>query len=213
MREESKRTLAHYEARAESFWDGTRAHDVSQNIEALLSEIAHSPAFVDSGAKPSFRILDFGCGPGRDLVTFKLRGHQPMGLDGTASFVEMARDLSGCPVLHQDFLNLSLPPAAFDGIFCNASLFHVPSKVLPSVLLAFRQALVPGGVLFCSNPRPGEEGDVEGFQGERYCCFFDLERWSSLISAAGFRLVHHYYRPTGRPRVEQPWLAMVWRVA
>jgi SAM-dependent methyltransferase len=215
MAEESKRTLRHYEARAESFWDGTRAHDVSQNIDALLSEIARSPlplgAPLDGDDKRAFQILDFGCGPGRDLVTFKLRGHKPTGLDGTARFVEMAHALSGCPVLHQDFLSLSLPPAMFDGVFCNASLFHIPSSELPRALATLRQTLVPGGVLFCSNPRPGPDGEVEGFQGERYCCLFDFARWSALISAAGFRLVHHYYRPTGLPCEAQPWLAMVWR--
>ncbi len=193
------RTLGHYEASAESFRDGTWSHDVSQNISALLSAI--------SGTAP-FRILDLGCGPGRDLVRFRELGHEAVGLDGTPSFVEMARSASGCEVWHQNFLKLELPLQHFDGIFANASLFHVPSAELPRVLGELRSALREGGVLFTSNPR-GD--DTEGFNGERYGAFHSYESWSAYVAAAGFAPVTHYYRPEGKPRHEQPWLASVWR--
>src|SRR5664279_4966873 len=81
----TKRTLRHYEAHAESFWEGTRDHDVSQNIDAFLSAITEPPPF---------RILELGCGPGRDLKTFAARGHEPIGLDGCARFVDLPRVLS-----------------------------------------------------------------------------------------------------------------------
>ena len=77
---------------------------------------------------PPFAILDFGCGPGRDLKAFKDLGHEPVGLDGSARFAAMARDYSGCEVLEQDFLRLDLPAGRFDGVFANAALFHVPSS-------------------------------------------------------------------------------------
>ena len=195
----SKRTLRHYEANAESFWEGTRNHDVSQNVDALLSAITEPPPL---------RILGFGCGPGRDLKTFVARGHQPIGLDGSLRFVEMARALSGCEVWLQDFLELDLPPAHFDGIFANASLFHVPGEHLPRVLGELRDTLKPCGVLFFSNPRGRDE---EGWSGERYGCYFDVERWRSLMTGSGFEEIDCYYRPSGRPRSEQPWLAMTWR--
>ncbi len=107
----STRTLRHYEVNAESFWEGTRDHDVSQNIEALLSAIT---------GPPPFRILEFGCGPGRDLKSFAGRGHEAIGLDGCARFVEMARAISGCDVWLQDFLELDLPAEHFHGVFANA---------------------------------------------------------------------------------------------
>src|ERR1700704_1506376 len=122
-------TLAHYSARAEDFRDGTRDHDVSQNIAALLR------ALETPGAQGAPRvILDFGCGPGRDLQAFTRMGHRAIGLDGTLRFVEMARQDSACEVWHQDFLHLALPAAYFDGIFANAALFHVPGQALPRVL-------------------------------------------------------------------------------
>ncbi len=193
------RTLAHYDASAESFWQGTRDHDVSQNHQALLNAIEGAPPFT---------LLDLGCGPGRDLVFFRSLGHTAVGLEGSPRFVAMAESLSGCEVIHQDFVHLDLPAQRFDGIFANASLFHVPSRVLPKVLSTLRAALKPRGVLFCSNPR-GD--DREGFRGERYGCFWTLETWRSFVVAAGFEEIDHYYRPPGKPRDEQPWLATVWR--
>ncbi|MGA2776870.1 MAG: class I SAM-dependent methyltransferase [Steroidobacteraceae bacterium] len=195
----ASRTLAHYEQRAEEFRSGTRDHDVSQNIAALLRHIEGSPPFT---------ILDFGCGPGRDLKALTALGHHAIGLDGAAPFAAMARADSGCEVWQQDFLGLDLPAGMFDGIFANASLFHVPTQELPRVLRELRAALKPAGVLFSSNPR-GE--NVEGWNGGRYGAYHDLAAWQRYLTEAGFTELEHYYRPAGLPREQQPWLASVWR--
>jgi SAM-dependent methyltransferase len=192
-------TISHYDRNARAFWEGTKDHDVAQNYAALLEAIEEAPPFA---------ILDFGCGPGRDLKFFREQGHEAIGLDGAANFVAMARAHSGCEVWHQDFLALDLPPARFDGVFANASLFHVPGAHLPRVLGELRAALRPRGVLFASNPRGGNE---EGLSGERYGCYWDLETWRRFVTAAGFAELEHYYRPSGLPRAQQPWLATVWR--
>ena len=192
-------TLDHYDRRAEEFWQATRDHDVSQNIAALLRFI---------GSEPPFTILDFGCGPGRDLKAFAERGHVAVGLEGAADFAAMARAHSGCEVWQQDFLKLDLPEQHFDGVFANASLFHVPAQELPRVLRELRATLRPGGVLFASNPRGDNQ---EGWNGERYGAYHDLETWRRYVSGAGFVELAHYYRPAGLPREQQPWLASVWR--
>ncbi len=197
----AERTLAHYDRNAQAFWEGTRDHDVSQNIDALLRHIE---------ATPPFEILDFGCGPGRDLKTFRALGHRVTGLEGSPQLAALARVNSGCVVLEQNFLALALPSERFDGVFANAVLFHVPSLELPRVLGQLNLALKPGGVLFCSNPR----GDgQEGWNGERYGAFHDWPAWHAYASAAGFVELSHYYRPPGLPREQQPWLASVWRKA
>jgi len=195
------RTLGDYDAVAESFWLGTRDHDVSQNYAALLDAL---------GGSAPLRLLDFGCGPGRDLVALSARGHTLTGLDGSPVFAEMARARSGCRVLHQNFLELALGEAQFDGVFANASLFHVPRVELPRVLGELFRALVPGGVLFCSNPR-SFTNDWEGFQRERYGSFLTIASWLELITGAGFVIERHFLRPTGKPESEQPWLAIVAR--
>lgn len=189
-------TLGHYESNAESFWQGTRDHDVSQNIEALLKVLPQ---------QKGLEILDFGCGPGRDLQRFKALGHNPTGLDGSQAFCEMAQSHSGCPVLHQSFCDLDLGQACFDGIFANASMFHVPSQVLGDVLLACYLALKPGGVLFTSNPR----GAAEGWNGSRYGHYMELDVTTCYLEEAGFRVLDHYYRPAGLPQEQQPWLAII----
>ena len=195
----SEGTRKYYESHAHDFREGTRHHDVSQNLDALLSAIE---------APPPLRILDFGCGPGRDLAEFRRRGHIPTGLDGCGAFVAMAREAGDGEVWHQDFLELALPASHFHGVFANAALFHVPSRFLPRVLGELSASLVPGGVLFCSNPRGVNQ---EGWASGRYGCFFDLERWRELFSASGFTELDHYYRPSGLPPDQQPWLAMLWR--
>ena len=195
----TERTLDHYNERPQEFWERTRDHDVRQNIDALLQSIA---------SEPPFTILDFGCGPGRDLKAFTALGHIAIGLEGAAPFAAMARTYSGCEVWQQDFLKLDLPQNCFDGIFANASLFHVPSQELPRVLRELRASLKPGGVLFSSIPHGRNQ---EGWSGERYTAYHDLQAWRSYLSAAGLVELAHYYRPAGMPREQQPWLASVWR--
>jgi len=199
MSETSRRTLAHYDARAEAFRAGTRDHDVSQNVAALLRHVEGAPPFT---------ILDFGCGPGRDLATFTRMGHHAIGLDGSAALAAMARSHTGCEVWAQDFLALDLPASRFDGVFANASLFHVPTADLPRVLRELHATLRPRGVLFSSNPRGTNE---EGWQNGRYGAWHDLDAWRRFVTAAGFDELEHYYRPDGLPRDQQPWLASVWR--
>jgi SAM-dependent methyltransferase len=199
LRRISEITIGHYDRAAKDYWDGTRNHDVSQNHEALLEAIEGAPPYA---------ILDLGCGPGRDLRYFRSLGHDAMGLDGSMNFVAMARRYSGCDVLHQNFIAMNLPVNRFDGIFANASLFHVPSQELPRVLAELAKSLKPRGVLFCSNPRGNNE---EGVSGGRYSCFFDLTTWHDFVTSAGFMEVRHYYRPPGLPRYKQWWLATVLR--
>lgn len=193
------RTLAHYDRNARSFWEGTRDHDVRQNIDALLQHIE---------VKPPFEILDLGCGPGRDLITFTALGHHVSGLDGSKELVALARANSGCDVFEQNFLALDLPSERFDGVFANAVLFHIPSLELPRVLGELHATLKPGGVLFSSNPRGNGE---EGWNGDRYGVFYDWDTWREYVTAAGFVELTHYYRPAGLPRDQQPWLASVWQ--
>ena len=189
-------TLDHYNHNAEAFWNGTKDHDVVQNYEAFLRPLA-------KGKK--LDILDLGCGPGRDVKYFQSLGHRTIGLDGSEVFCSMARRYTGCQILHQKFLSLNLSMHAFDGIFANASLFHVPSQELPRVLYDLHTALRPGGVLFLSNPR----GNDEGWSGQRYGHYMQFDTSQKFLADAGFKVVDFYYRPIGKPYHEQPWLAIV----
>ena len=198
IKEVTKLTISHYEIDPEGFWKGTRDHDVSQNYRALLDSIH---------GKGPFNILDLGCGPGRDLKYFRDLGHVSVGIDGSESFCKMARKYSGCRVLLQDFIELNLDNNYFDGIFANASLFHVPKTQLSSVINKLNQSLKTEGVLFSSNPR----GKSEGINGLRYGNYMELEDYKKIVENCVFKLTHHYYRPQDVPIEHRPWLACVFR--
>ncbi len=191
-------TIAHYRRHAHAFWQGTKDHDVSQNYNALLEALPKDQPLT---------ILDLGCGPGRDLKYFKSLGHVAVGLDGCPEFCQMARSYTGCEVWQQEFQNLSLPQNHFDGIFANASLFHVAKLDFVAVLKHLHAALKPNGALFTSNPR----GSGEHFDGERFAFYMEFDEYQKYLTEAGFSVVHHYYRPKDRPQNEQPWLAVVSR--
>ena len=196
LEEVELKTISHYEENAESFRLGTEDHDVSQNINAFLNSFP-------KGKK--LDILELGCGPGRDLSVFKSKGHNATGLDGCEKFCKMALEQSGCNVLNQQFLKLDLKEKSYDGIFANASLFHVPRIELPRVLEELHIALRNNGILFSSNPR----GDQEGWHGKRYVNYMEFETSQYYLNYSGFKILDHYYRPPGKPRKEQPWLAIV----
>jgi len=181
------KTLEYYDEDAANFWEGTRDHDVKQNIEALLRHIRGAPPL---------HILDFGCGPGRDLAAFRSLGHEPIGLEGSSPLAAMAREHSGCEVWEQDFLSLKLPAGRFDGIFANASLFHVPCQELPRVLGELHATLKPDGVLFTSNPvgitrRAGIAGGMgcitTSNHGARFLNGRRSRSWSTTIVHGGCR--------------------------
>ncbi|MBD1902500.1 class I SAM-dependent methyltransferase [Trichocoleus sp. DQ-A3] len=201
MQEHEQLTIAEYQATAESFREGTWDHDVSQNRDALVAAMPKNPG----------KILDLGCGPGRDLLVFKRQGHTVIGLDATPAFVEMARQAADCEVWQQSFFNLDLPPETFDGIFANASLLHVPHSQMVKVLKDLHQTLVPGGAIIISICR----GDSEGYSvrptGYRFVSGWEYETLAPCLEQADFEILHHYYRPPGLPCEAQSWLVMVAR--
>ena len=199
MEKHEQITIAEYELTAESYRVGTWEHDVSQNRQALSEAMPRVPG----------KILDLGCGPGRDLVAFQSMGHKVTGLDATPSFVEMAKQAAGCPVWKQSFLSLDLPNDHFDGIFANASLIHVPKVEMLRVLKHLHYALCDRGILVMSMVRGNHEGFAERPTGYRYVSGWEYETLAPKLLEAQFQILRHYYRPTGMPIENQSWLVFV----
>lgn len=192
LRTIAARTLAHQEQHAPSYREGTRDHDVSQNIAALLQHMT---------GPPPFDLLDFDCGPRCGLHTIKALGHRIVGPDGAP------RAQGGCEVLEQSILQLELPSQRYDGVFADAVLFHVPRyrhRCCDNCRPADSQAAC------CSVPTPRGDGH-EGWNGERYSAFLASPTWRALVTAAAFDELDHFYRPPGLPIEHQPWLARVRR--
>ena len=201
MLEHEQLTIAEYQLTAAGYRDGTWDHDVSQNRQNLVNAMPRNPG----------KILDVGCGPGRDLVAFKQDGHTVIGLDATPAFVEMAQQISGCEVWQQSFFNLNLPPDTFDGIFANASLLHVPRSEMVRVLTDLQRSLVPNGAIVISICRGDREGYTPRPTGYRYVSAWEYETLAPCVEQAGFEILHHYYRPPGVPCAAQSWLVIVAR--
>ena len=107
-----------------------------------------------------------------------------------------------------NFINLDLSQFEYDGIFANATLFHIPRQEINRVMLELHETLKERGVLFCSNPRGNNQ---EGFSGERYGFYYTWNTWKEICLNTGFEEIKHFYRPDGIPEEERPWLASVWR--
>ena len=142
---------------------GTRDHDVSQNIAAMLQYIE---------GEPHFTTLDFDCGPGGETSkSLPKLGHIAGRVEGAAHSADRAPAYSGCEVLVAGILKLDLPDNYFDGVFADAALFHVSSQESPHMLLDPHASLKPGGALFSSNLHGHYE---EGWNGGRYDVYYDL---------------------------------------
>ena len=192
-------TIAEYQLTAEDYRIGTWHHDVSQNRNALIAAMNKSDG----------KILDLGCGSGRDLVAFQEMGYQVTGLDATPAFVEMASQIAGCEVWQQSFLSLDLPGKTFDGIFANASLIHVPKVEMLRVLKNLHYALCDHGILVMSMVRGNHEGFAERPTGYRYVTGWEYETLAPKLLEAQFQILRHYYRPTGVALENQSWLVFV----
>jgi len=131
-------TTAYYRANADTFFADTLAVDMAPLYARFLP---HLPV--------GGRILDAGCGSGRDARAFRDRGYAVTAFDASAELATLAAVHLGQPVQVLRFQDLEWTQA-FDGIWACASLLHVPGAELPEVLRRLVRALRPGGILYAS---------------------------------------------------------------
>ncbi len=143
-------TLNYYQNNAQTFFDGTVNVDMSPLYEAFTRSLA-----------PGSRVLDAGCGSGRDAKAFREMGYQVEAFDASSALVEMARAHTGLPVQLMTFADVAWK-AEFDGIWCCASLLHVPAAELPEVMQKLADALKAGGVWYVSFKYGDGEREVDG---------------------------------------------------
>ena len=199
---ETDSTLRYYEDHAEEF----AANTVHADMEDIRSRfLAHVP---EGG-----RILDFGCGTGRDAKAFLGLGYQVTALDGSKALCRIAADHTGIAVRCMDF-RAYVPEEgeAYDGIWACASLLHLKKAELLPVMRNLGKALARGGFLYVSF----KYGDYEGERNGRYFTDFTLEGFRvfakklSDFKETEFKEVEHWITGDVRPgRGEERWLNMI----
>lgn len=184
-------TQEYYQRNAEQFFHDT----VSVDLHHLYTQfLEHLPL--------ASRILDAGCGSGRDAKAFLDRGFQVSAFDASPALAELASKHLGKPVQVRTFTEV-VESEAYEGIWACASLLHVPTAEMPFVLAKLWAALKPGGIFYCSFKLGMGEREQNGRR------FTDaneaqMDRW--LESLEGVREKQFWRTPDARPERSEEWL-------
>lgn len=143
-------TLEFYQKNAQSFAESTLNVDVSPLY------VEFEPLLPASG-----KILDAGCGAGRDLKYFKDKGFDVIGIDASENLVDIAKRESNCEVYCKTFEKIEWQNE-FDGIWCCASLLHVAKEDQVAVFSRLCKALKKGGLLYVSFKYGSDEIERNG---------------------------------------------------
>jgi 2-polyprenyl-3-methyl-5-hydroxy-6-metoxy-1,4-benzoquinol methylase len=187
----------YYELNADEFEASTLALD----MEALYAPfLAHVP--------PGGEILDAGCGVGRDVRNFARKGFRVTAFDASEAMAERARANSGQDVLTMGFQDVAWT-SAFDGIWCCASLLHVPRREMDAVIQKLVRALKAHGVMYVSF----KYGTTEGARNGRHFTDYDEALFQALLSGhPALREVSRWVTSDLRPgREGEKWLNAVVR--
>jgi len=186
-------TLKYYQDNAQTFFDGTVNVDMSSLYETFTRHLT-------SGA----RVLDAGCGSGRDAKAFLEMGYQVEAFDASPAMVELAREHTGLPVQLMTFADVDWKEK-FDGIWCCASLLHVPAVELPGVMRRLADALKPGGVWYVSFKYGDGDGERE-VDGRRFTDMDEMGLRALVEFVAEIKVVGIWLTKDKRPRKDEVWV-------
>ena len=190
-------TIQYYEEHAEEF----AANTLGADMESIRSRFL---AYLPTGC----RILDFGCGTGRDSKAFLDLGYDVTAIDGSEALCQIARLLTGLPVRCLDFRDFTPEEGeVYEGIWACASLLHLQKDELLPVMKVLSQTLIPGGAFYVSF----KYGTFEGERNGRHFTDFTIEEFREFIKSIPELSVAEYWI-TGdvRPgRGDERWLNIV----
>lgn len=155
------------------------------------------------------RILDLGCGSGRDARYFSDRGYNVIGVDLSENLLDIARENApDADFRLMDIAELDFQQNYFDGIWANASIIHVPKKDLPEVLYACYDIL--HGIMYASFKIGEGEQMLEDKRYEnarKFYAFYSMEEIEEFAKKAGFEVLkaYEYTAESGRKYATQPW--------
>ena len=190
-------SLQYYNQHAKEFFDNTIDVEFKEMQERFLKYL-----------KPGARILDFGCGSGRDTRYFLDRGFKADAIDGSEELVKIASEYTGIVVKQMYFQDLD-GNEAYDGIWACSSILHLAYEELEDVFVKMARALTPGGVLYTSF----KYGTAEGERNGRYFTDMTEEKMNELLNDVNaFNIMDIWVTADVRPgRAEEKWLNMILR--
>ena len=159
-------TLDYYNKNTDNFIEGTISVDLGEIYKVFLS-------YIPDGGK----ILDLGCGSGRDTKHFIEAGYDVTAIDGSRTLCDEATKYTGIEVRCMRFDELN-ETNVYDGVFACASLLHVPAEDLRRIICKIRDSIKPGGILYASF----KYGDYEGERDGRYFHDMNEESVTELFS-------------------------------
>ncbi len=173
-------TNAFYTANAQAY------DELNSAMHANLKRLADQ--FV-LGLPARARVLDVGCGTGRDLAYFESCGLRCSGIDPAAAMLRVARKRTMASLFIANAESLPFDDAAFDGVWSIASLLHIPRSSMPNVLSEIRRVLQVDGIFVLSLKVGDGEGQEQSFTGEPlFYARYSEQELSELTDAAGFCL-------------------------
>jgi SAM-dependent methyltransferase len=163
-------------------------NDPTAYANKYVNHLLDRPSRFASLFSSPARILDLGCGPGRDIRIFTELGHQPTGLELNPSFIEMAT--SHGEVITGDIRDVDsiFSPLTFDGVWAQASLVHLSATETRAVLRSLHSVLTSGGRLYACVPSTGETGWRDETDGRRWYTTWPGDSFSNEVAQAGFTI-------------------------
>ena len=148
-------------------------------------------AFVNR-LEPDSRVLDLGCGPGRDTDHLQARGLNAFGLDLSFGMLQEAKKRTPWQFVQGDMRKLPLPPCRLDGIWLSATLLHLPRSDVSQALQEVRRVLKPKGILFLGVKQGTGESWQESKLGQRFFIYYRWDEIMDLICTARFKVVEEW---------------------
>ncbi len=188
--------VEYYNKNADSFFEGSINADMSYTRDRFMALLPESA-----------KVLDAGCGSGRDSKAFIDAGYSVTSFDASVEMCRRASEFLGQDVLNMRFEDMSFDKE-FDGIWACASLLHVEMGQLPGIMNRMHTALKDGGVIYASF----KYGDGTKIRGERSFSDFNEKSVVPLFEAAGFEIIHNEIGSDSRPgRESEKWINVIGR--
>ena len=196
--EETSRTIASYDAAAAAFAERWFDFRLEENVKRFAAYL-----------RPGARVLDVGCGVGRDVGHFQELGFDAMGIDLSTGMLAEARRRVDAPFVQADMRHLPFANGSFDALWVCASLMHLPKADTSAVLQECRRVVGHGHILLAVKGGEGERWVASRTNGLPYFfAYYHPAEVELMVERAGFCVLEAWQNPPG-PGQSEPWLNVI----